>query len=60
MPENIFLGPKLYPVLHFPGFQVKENNSYVQIFQTSYFKDSCSNLPGELILLKFYQNMTNR
>ena len=31
IPENIFFGPKLYPLLHFPGFQVKQKDSYVQI-----------------------------
>ena len=49
----------MIPSLHFPGFQVKRKDSYIQFFKTSHFKNSCSNPPGESILLKFCQNVTN-
>ena len=60
MPVKIFSDPKLTPLpLHFPGFHAKQNNSYVQVFETSHFKNNCSNPPGKLILLKFCQNVSN-
>ena len=57
---SIFSGTKLYPPLHFHGFQAKQKSSYVQFFKTSHFKNNCSNSPGESILLKFCQNVYNR
>ena len=55
MPENIFPGINLYPLLHFHGFEAKQETSYAQFFKTSHFKNNCSNPPGESILLKFCQ-----
>ena len=60
MPENIFSGTKLYPSLHFHVFQAKQKNLYVEFFKTSHFKNNWRNPPGESILLKFSQNVSNR
>ena len=60
MPENIFSATKLYLPLRFYGFQAKQKNSYVLFFETSHFKNNCSNPPGESVLLKFCQNVSNR
>ena len=38
----------------------QDKNSYVQYFETSHFKNNCSNPPGESILLKFSQKLSNR
>ena len=60
MPENIFPGINLYPLLYFHGFEAKQETSYAQFFKTSHFKNNCSNPPGESISLKFCQNVSNR
>ena len=43
MPENIFPGTNLCLPLHFYGSEAKQRNSYVQFFETSHFKNNCSN-----------------
>ena len=60
MPENIFPGTDLYPPLHSHGSEAKQKNSYVQFYEMSHFKNNCSNPPGESILLKFCQNVSDR
>ena len=61
MPENIFSGRNIYPLLHFHFFQAKQKNSYVLLFETSQFKKKkTAATPGESILLKFWQNVSNR
>ena len=64
MPENIFLGTNLYSPLHFHGFEVKQ-----KILMFNFSRRLISNTtaaatppppPGEPILLKFYQNVSNR
>ena len=42
IPENIFSGPALYFPMHFPGFQAKQKNSYVQFLEMSHLKNNCS------------------
>ena len=44
----------------FPWFSSKTKKSYVQFFETSHFRENCINPPGESILLKFCQNVSNR
>ena len=60
MPENIFPGSNLYSPLHFHGSEAKQKNLYVQFFETSHFKNNCSNPPGESGLLKFCQNVSKQ
>ena len=59
MPENIFFGPKLYPPLHFPGFQVKQK-IHMFNFSKHLISKTAAAPPVELFLLKFCQNVTNR
>ena len=58
MPENIFSGPKLYP-LHFHDFQEKRKIHMFNFLDVS-FQKQLQQPPGELILLKFCQNVPNR
>ena len=60
MPENIFSGTKLYPSLHFHGFQAKTKEFMCLIFLDVSFQKQLQKLPGESILLKFCQNVSNR
>ena len=44
--------------MHFPGFHAK--NSYDQYFRDVSFKKQLQQPPGESMLLKSYQNVSNR
>ena len=48
------------PPLSFHGFEGKQKNLYVQFFKMSHFKYNCSNPPGESVLLKLCQNVSDR
>ena len=55
MPENIFPSTNLYPPLNSHAFVAKQI-PYVQLFETSHFKNNSSKpppTPGESILLEF-------
>ena len=60
IPENVFLGPRLYPLMYLSGFQAKQNISYPQFLERSHLQNNCSNPPGELIVLKFCKNVLYR
>ena len=60
MPENIFPGANLYPICISMVLKRNKKSLYAQFFETSHFKNNCSNLPSESILLKFCQNVSNR
>ena len=59
MPGNIFSGTKLYLSLHFHGFQAKQK-FICSIFRDVSLQKELQQPPGELILLKFCQNVSNR
>ena len=43
IPRNIFSGPRLFSPMHFPSFQAKQKNSYIQFFETCHLKNNCNN-----------------
>ena len=58
-PKTPFLAQSYTPSA-FPLFSSKTKISDVQFFEMSHFKNNCSNPPGQSILLKFCQNVSNR
>ena len=60
MPENIFSGTKLYNPLHFRGSEVKQKIHMFNSSRRLISKTTAATPPGELILLKFCQNVPNR
>ena len=56
---SIFSDTKLYPPLHFHGFQAKQKSSYVQFSRRLISKTTAATPPGESTLLKFCQNVYN-
>ena len=59
MPEKIFSGTNLYLPLNFHGFQAKQKNRMLN-FSRGQISKTAAATPGESILLKFCQNMSNR
>ena len=59
LPKNIFRGTNLYSLCIF--MVLKRNKKFVcSIFRDVLFQNQLQQPPGELILLKFCQNVSNR